>query len=97
MDTNKKLEKIKHLIETSLENSEKSSFFLGQAVAIIDEMTSSPVTDTPNSVEIPQHILQQINPSAEDSMSSAVDRHINLHKKLSDNAVSKDNTQFKQL
>ena len=97
MDTNKKLEKIKHLIETSLENSEKSSFFLGQAVAIIDEMTSSPETNTPNSVEIPQHILQQINPSAEDSMSSAVDRHINLHKKLSDNAVSKDNTQFKQL
>ena len=96
MKHEEKLSKIKHLIEQSMSDETKKNFYLGQAVAIIDDMIESP-NETPSSIEIPSHILQQMKPDSDATMETAVNRHLKLHKELSDNAISKENTKFKKL
>lgn len=96
MSNNQKLSKIKQLIEQSIAEGKNQNFYLGQAVAILDGMIGSE-EDAPSAIEIPSHILKQMNPDSDATMENAVSRHKKLHQELSDNAVSKQNTKFEKL
>ena len=97
MNENQKLSKIKKLIEDSVADDSKRNFYLGQAIAIVDDMLDSPESSPQGPIEIPSHILQQMKPNSSASMEGAVSRHKELHQELSKDAVSKKNTQFKKL
>ena len=90
-----KLKKIRHLIEQSLISEDKRDFYLGQAVAVLDELLSKPVTNS--TIEIPEVVLKNTHIDKDQIMAEAVARHKKLHGDLSEDAVTKKNTQFKKL
>lgn len=93
-----KLKKIRQLIEQSLNDDTKRDFYLGQAVAIVDDiLAKSTTTKTKPMIEIPDVVLKNTYVDKNQIMSDAVDRHKNLHKKLNEDSISKQNTQFKKL
>ena len=96
MSDNQKLSKIKQLIEQSITEENNQNFYLGQAVGILDDMIGSKEA-APSSIDIPSHILKLMNPDSDATMENAVSRHKKHHQELSDNAISKQNTQFKKL
>jgi len=91
-----KLKKIRQLIEQSLSASDNRDFYLGQAVAIIDELSTKEV-ESPTVIEIPDVVLKNTQVDKDQVMSEAVERHKKLHGDLSEDAVTKKNTQFKKL
>ena len=94
----KKLKKIRLLIEQSLSSDDKREFYLGQAVAMIDNLLEKPNEEKTNPViEIPYVVLKNTHIDKDQIMSEAVDRHKKLHTKLNEDSISKQNTQFKKL
>jgi hypothetical protein len=94
----KKLKKIRLLIEQSLNSDGKREFYLGQAVAMIDDLlekTNEKTTDP--LIKIPNIVLKNTHIDKDQIMSEAVDRHKKLHTKLNEDSISKQNTQFKKL
>ena len=91
-----KLKKIRQLIEQSLTVEDKRDFYLGQAVGIVDELLNKKV-ESPSIIEIPGVVLKNTHIDKDQIMSEAVERHKKLHKNLSEESISKQNTQFKKL
>jgi hypothetical protein len=94
-----KLIKIKESLESAIENSEKKDIFIGKALGIVEELIEMPIEQTSESYkppfDIPDAVLKSLDSGA--TMLDAVRRHKEVHNELSDDAVSKKNTQFKKL
>ena len=94
-----KLIKIKKSLESAIENSEKKDIFIGKALGIVEELIEMPIEQTTDSFkppfDIPDAVLKSLDSGA--TMLDAVRRHKEVHNELSDDAVSKKNTQFKKL
>ena len=93
-----KLEKIKGLLELSVEDSAKRDLLLGQAIGLIDSLIVY-VNNRSGKPEIgiPDMIWKHVNKPDESTMMDAVKRHKELHKELSEDSVTQKNTQFKKL
>ncbi len=95
---NETLEKIKELLELSTENSEKRDLLVGQAMGLIDSLISNPQEPKTNTApfNVPPEVMKNLEVPGT-TMMDAVRRHKEVHGELSKDAISKQNTQFKQL
>ena len=91
----KKLEKIKGILELSVENSAKRDMLVGQAIGLIDSLLDS--VDDPMLLDIPDVIWKHVDKPKNETMMDAVKRHKEVHGELSNESVSQKNTQFKKL
>ena len=90
-----KLEKIKGLLELSVEDSTKRDLLVGQAIGLIDSMLDG--SQVPVGLDIPDVIWKHVEKPKSETMMDAVKRHKEVHGELSQDSVSQKNTQFKKL
>ena len=90
-----KLEKIKGLLELSVEDSTKRDLLVGQAIGLIDSLLDS--AQDPAKLDIPDMIWKHVEKPTNETMMDAVKRHKEVHEELSKDSVSQKNTQFKKL
>lgn len=90
-----KLEKIKGLLELSVEDSTKRDLLVGQAIGLIDSMLDG--SQVPAGLDIPDVIWKHVEKPKSETMMDAVKRHKEVHEELSQDSVSQKNTQFKKL
>ena len=91
------LEKVKELIKKSTEDESQKDLYLGQAIGIIDSMLLSSTQSSEGSLPIPDMVWKHVEKPTTDSMMDAVQRHKDIHSKLSKDSISNKNTQFEQL
>ena len=92
---NKKLEKIKGLLELSIEDSARKDMLIGQAIGLVDSMLEDDVQTAPFTV--PNAVLKHMETPKGETMMDAVKRHKEVHTELSKDSISQQNTQFKKL
>ena len=92
------LKNIKEKLELAIDNPSKKDMFIGQAIGLIDSLVEkiNNTGDNP-SMPIPDMIWKHTDKPSKDTMMDAVKRHKDIHSELSEDAISKQNTQFEQL
>lgn len=92
------LKKIKEKLELAFEEPNKKDLLIGQALGLIDSLIDRINNEETNStIPVPNMIWQHTNKPNFETMNEAVDRHKELHKKMSSDSISQKNTQFEQL
>jgi len=91
----KKLEKIKELLELSVEDSAKTDLLIGRAIGLIDALLDDVVE--PAQMNIPEVVWKNVEKPTTETMMDAVKRRKEVHEELSKDSISQKNTQFKKL
>ena len=92
------LKNIKEKLELAIDNPSKKDMFIGQAIGLIDSLVEkiNNTGDNPD-MPIPDMIWKHTDKPSKDTMMDAVQRHKDIHSRLSKDSISNKNTQFEQL